>query len=269
MTLKNSVGTLNANDTSDPFTVAYLGFVPGPAPNTAVFAPSTGSSTTTTEFNQFVTSINARGLKQIGTGADIDFFLNPGLNLTAGTVLTAQYAARSAAIAAAGFPTTPYYSDVNYLWDWYDVGEAFSSNLVGYDMSRTYSSVASMLLNTYKVKTVLRETKKFETPLAKGTMVLGLANLNMSSNAACGANSFQHTLPTWTLANQTDSSPFYTTSSVGFWTRGSSPQQFSPSTVAAAMQRVPLTVRFFQDGKMIMHVESDTGSTFYPVPYTF
>ena len=56
----------------------------------------------------------------------------------------------------------------------------------------------------------------------------------------------------------------------GFWVKGFNPKGSQTVTDPAVfMKRLPLNMRFFQDGRMILHIESDYNSNWAEVRYPF
>jgi hypothetical protein len=104
--------------------------------------------------------------------------------------------------------------------------------------------------------------------LQRQTGVLGHGTLNVNFNGAC-ASGYEHDLSSLNIANVAASAPFYSMSISGFWLNGTSPSLISPGTAAAAMQAAPVTLRFFQDGKLILHLESDSVSNFNTVSINY
>ena len=125
----------------------------------------------------------------------------------------------------------------------------------------------------YQISAALRETKKYETPLYRNAGVLGNFNLVPDLTAGNGCPSgYRHQIKTANPAVINDHaklSPYYTTGATGFWLPPRTPASFVPGNIETTMQQLPLTLRFFQDGKMILHIESDSGSNFNEVKYNF
>lgn len=260
MSLKFTAGTLDPAGFS-PFLTAYQSYSQF-RPNAAVYGPGGRSPA---ELATFESNVNAHSsFVQVGTGAAVDYHQEENA-LNAGSELSSQASAAIQSMAGMGFAT-----NFNLIrWDLYDVGEPFSTTLVGYDLSTHFPAVAQYIQNSYQVTTVLREIKKFETPLALNTAIIGHGNLSIDWNGSCSGGGFEHDLAALTIANYVNLSESYLSGAEGFWLRGQSPALPSTATVQTAMQRLPVTLRFFQDGKLILHLESDTGTNLNRIDYSF
>jgi hypothetical protein len=157
----------------------------------------------------------------------------------------------------------------NY-WDYYDVGQQYSNVLVGYDLSTHYSVTQSYMKNTYSVGVALRENKKFETPLHDLTQVVGHNVMLVNWNGNC-ANGFELDVgPNGALSIPNIGYDMSLQNVVsGFWLSSEQVPSLNKVDTTNALLNVPLTLRFFQDGKLILHLETDSGSNFYQVPYGF
>ncbi len=154
------------------------------------------------------------------------------------------------------------------FWDWYDVGNPFSSVLIGYTINKE-STVGSLLSAKYGgIKEVLREIKKFETPKAAASVILGHKGLD-STIQSCGPGSgYTHNLNLTIQSIDTHVS-LLDLEKLGWFYPEEPPSFVDIETVRTTMGRVPLTLRFFQDGKMILHLESDFQSNFRKITYPF
>lgn len=156
-------------------------------------------------------------------------------------------------------------------WDYYDMGEMFSIDLIGYKFN-IQNPVGAYLKETYRVDTILREAKKYEVPLS--TYSVDLAHEQMYLNkttgtAACGAL-FQHYVNPLKIAERVSNMAGVNHFVQGFWVNGFYPKGAqSIESKDIIMKRLPLNLRFFQDGKMILHINSDYGSNFTEVRYPF
>ncbi len=264
MTLRITTDTLLATDT-DPFTIAYKSYLQNP-PNAAVGGPSFGSGISDSLLQQFTTNVNAhKSFLRVGTGESLVFFRDQA-NMAAGSAWDTALA--SYQTARTGLTSTVGLGDPQY-WDYYDVGTPFSNDLIGYDLKYHFPDVSNALRMNYQITTALREVKKYETPLAKNTGVLAHSNLTVNWSGICSSG-YRHEFPSsYMINNYVNFAPFYTNGNSGFWVSGNSPQSIAKTTVQAAMQNLPLTLRFFQDGKLILHIESDSSSNFNQVVYNF
>ncbi|MBN8537709.1 MAG: S8 family serine peptidase [Deltaproteobacteria bacterium] len=266
MTLKFTKDTLVATD-SDPFTKAYKSFSSYP-PNAGIGGPTVGGGISDASIQNFAANINSYNkFLRIGTGENITYYRRNSNYMSgpAWDTLQTLYQNDRSNLK----PLNPGTSVANYkFWDFYDVGQPFSTNLVAYDFSGHYENVASYLSSAYQISSALREAKKFETPLAKGTGLLGHGNLSVNWSGSCSSG-IKHELSNYVISDYIKYAPFYTTGASGFWIQGGTPNNYVGTTTALAMRNLPITLRFFQDGKLVLHLESDSGSNFRQVDYSF
>tara|TARA_B110001454_G_scaffold219200_1_gene251788 strand:+ start:9165 stop:12656 length:3492 start_codon:yes stop_codon:yes gene_type:complete len=265
MTLKITKDTLTTTDT-DPFTLAYKNYAQYP-PNAAVGGPSAGGGTPDSLIAAFVSNVNSYNkFVRVGTGESIRYYQSLK-SIAAGPGWAEKAAAYNTARSDILVPTTNTFTNPIY-WDYYDVGEPFSTNLVGYDFNWHSKEVAKYLKTTYQITSALREVKKFETPLSKETGILGHGQLAINWSGSC-ASGYQHDLSSLKIENYSKYSPYYGTGANGFWLTSQQPKQYQAIAVAEAMKKLPITLRFFQDGKLVLHLESDSSSNFNQVNYNF
>lgn len=265
MSLKITKDTLKSTDT-DPFTLAYKSYNQYP-PNAAIGGPSAGGGTSENLISLFVSNVNSYNrFVRIGTGESIKYFQTQN-NISAGTGWDEKVAVYKTSRADIVVPSSNTNTNPVY-WDYYDVGELFSTNLVGYDFNWHSNAVAKYLKATYQITSALREIKKFETPLSKETGILGHGQLAVNWSGSCQSG-YQHDLSNLKIENYQKYAPYYGTGANGFWLSGQNPRQYKVENVATAMKNLPITMRFFQDGKLVLHLESDSGSNFSQVNYNF
>lgn len=263
MDLKINTDTLLATDT-DPFTLAYKQYLSYP-PNAGVGGPSFGSGTSDSLLDQFTANVNSHSkFLKIGSGEPVTYFRAQN-RMPAGSAWDASltdYRTSRTGFVGGKSASIPEY------WDYYDVGLPFSTNLIGYDLTTHFSDVVNLLRMNYQITTALREAKKYETPLAKNTGILGHSNLSLNWAGACTLGGIRHEFSkAYAISNYVNYAPFFTNGYGGFWVDGSAPKIGTGTTIQAAMQNLPLTLRFFQDGKLILHLESDSGSDFKEIVY--
>ena len=153
-------------------------------------------------------------------------------------------------------------------WDAYDMGAPFSTDLIGYSYDIT-NPVGKYLYETYHVKSLLRETKKFETPYSAYDVEMGYQALNFNSNGSCGAL-YEHQLNAATVKERSKYIAKVAYAKAGYWVNGYNPSgKSSLPSESTIMRNLPLTLRFFQDGKMILHLESDANSNWVEVKYPY
>ena len=258
---------LSAGDTS-AFAKAYMSLLPTP-PNAGVISPGIGSSLPTAQLTAFASNINAyTSFLQVQTAQPLTYYLKSSPPLQAGATLTTQGQNAWTALNSSGAQFTSNWM-LNY-WDYYDVGEPYSSSLVGYDLTTHYPAVSNYVNNSYKVTSILREAKKYETPLALSTAIIGHGNLALQPTGSSCSGNFEHDISGLSIAGYAGYSDFYTAGVDGFWLASDPPANLpSTTTAAAAMQALPLTLRFFQDGQMILHLETDSAANFNQVKYSF
>lgn len=210
----------------------------------------------------YMANVNARDIRQLGTGLPITAYSVDDEVYAFGSQMTAdsdQNKTYVESVAAGNKESSAVY------WDYYDVGAPFSSTLVGYPVDLT-TPIGQWIDTTYGVKTLLREVKKFETPLKTHAQVLKYAHLNV--NSRCGPR-YRHQLST-NINNYVNYIPKVKTFARGHWLDSETqPSADTMLSAQAAMQRVPLTLRFFQDGALIKHVVTDFSDGVTSVTYPF
>ena len=206
-------------------------------------------------------------LRQAGTNLGLNYF-NPTSSqlLVHGSQINSNNDLNNINRAPASMltPFGPY-------WDYYDVGEEFSNDLIGYSFD-IKKPVGAYLKATYKVDQILREVKKYEVPLS--TYSVDIAHGQMIYNKAgnpqvCGSL-YQHYVNPLDIPNRVGYMSDVDHFIMGFWVNGYNPLGIKAIPSAdVIMQRIPLSLRFFQDGKLILHLESDYGSRMTEVRYPF
>jgi hypothetical protein len=151
-----------------------------------------------------------------------------------------------------------------HFWDYYDVGSPFSTMFVGYKVNLD-SDVGRWLNQTYGIKSILREVKKYETPLKASAHILTRGHL--SRNGQCAGN-FRHDFSVQ-ANNYITFAPAVNKITIGHWIDPSNPTAFVTDELSVAMRKVPLTYRFYQDGKLIKHIVTDFGQAYTEVNYNF
>jgi hypothetical protein len=131
--------------------------------------------------------------------------------------------------------------------------------VVGYDIDNT-KPVGKYLYNKYgHIQTLLRETKKYETPLGAGSWVF--ANVDVPTGTPNGASCPYSFTFTQTINNISQYSPSVYAHIRALLKSGDSPiSNPALDDMIASMQQVPIDLRLFQDGAMIQHLLSDYGS---------
>ncbi|MCJ8276284.1 MAG: S8 family serine peptidase [Bdellovibrionales bacterium] len=214
--------------------------------------------------SDYVNSVNTSyDLRQIGTGEAINFYHQNEALIDVGSMVTMNVEASKEYQKAAA--TAPYSDSLSKYWDYYDVGQSFSSSLVGYAIN-TESEIGQSIEDEYGVKTILREIKKFETPLKKAAHIL--KNDHLEIDGRCGAG-YNHNFSSQ-VNNYINYNPELRKYIQGYWLDSEQqPTEKQRDALQAAMKKVPLTLRFFQDGKMVKHIVTDFGDSFEEVGYPF
>jgi hypothetical protein len=205
----------------------------------------------------FENKVNSMGLLEPGTQSRLKIYCRKQIDAQYGETMRSRV---SDHYSYRDIGATPQGASI--WWDYYDVGEPFSINQVGYQI-RLHSTVGKYLSDTYNVRSLLREIKKFETPLGHQTMVLDHAILQ-SDGTRCGSG-FRHNL-SYSMDFIPSLHPKLEQRAQGYWYESeSAPNIFLLNTLEQTMRRLPYTLRFFQDGRMILHLQASTGTTAAPV----
>ncbi len=145
-------------------------------------------------------------------------------------------------------------------WDIYDIGEAFSFSNVAYEFD-TNKTIGDYLFRTYNVKKVLRETKKFETPLGYSSHVLSVDSLNSWEKTQQDGKDLYTFNINKTIPDILEFTPKIMAVIMAFLLEGEDPITNIPiDDITTSMKEVPIDIRFFQDGVMILHLVSDFGA---------
>ncbi len=154
-----------------------------------------------------------------------------------------------------------YYSR---YWDYDDVGEPFSSNTIAYKMEP--KTIGSYLAANYGgVKKLMREIKKFETPLGVASQVVAFQSLAAGTvgDASCPYRLAVNV----TTPNLKRLAPTLGSVLAAILEQNEPPMVLpSHDTMDQAIAEVPLDLRFFQDGVMILHLVTDYGTRTTPIP---
>ncbi len=210
----------------------------------------------------YMANVNARDIRQLGTGLPITAYSVDDEVYDFGSQATAELEQNDTYVEGVAVGNK---DSLAMYWDYYDVGAQFSSTLVGYPVDLT-TTLGQWIDTTYGVKTLLREIKKFETPLKANAQILKYAHLNM--NSRCGQG-YSHQLNA-NINDYVNYIPKVKTFARGHWLDSETqPSADTMLTAQAAMQRVPLTLRFFQDGVLIKHVVTDFSDGVTDVAYPF
>lgn len=149
-------------------------------------------------------------------------------------------------------------------WDYDDVGEPFSSNTIAYSLKP--NTIGRYLAANYGgVKKLMREIKKFETPLGVASQVVAFQSLAAGTpgNASC---------PYVLKVNATTPGLRRLVPALGSTLNAILEPNEPPmvgldhDTMDQAIAEVPLDLRFFQDGVMILHLVTDYGTRTTPIP---
>ena len=150
--------------------------------------------------------------------------------------------------------------------DYFDTGELFSTELVGYKFDPK-KPIGKYLKDTYGVTSILREVKRYETPYSTQTVIF--SNAPLTRTGTC-KNGFKHSLNNLLILDRMSYRIPIVDEIDGLWPSGASPSSLpSLPTPETYMQRLPLNLRFFQDGKLILHLESEYDNQFTEVRYPF
>lgn len=145
------------------------------------------------------------------------------------------------------------------LWDWYDVGEFYTPGIVAYNFDET-TETGRYLKQELLISKVMRQTKKYETPLPSGYQFLGETQLIRFNK---GATCFEFPI-SYNLSNLQEFTSDVRGQFAKLIVEGEVPPEFIWNvTVEEAMRSLPVEIRFFQDGVLIEHLLSDFGSNTY------
>ncbi|GEM_PF-6295360 len=165
----------------------------------------------------------------------------------------------------AGTSVLPLSRRDSLFWDYYDVGEEYTDSVIAYNIDIT-KTIGEYLFRTLGVRKLMRETKKFETPMGYGSTFLTYSSIpkGTAEGGACG---YRFPLAS-TVSQISRYNPFVSEFQLAVLRQNESPQgRFNfPQTMATSMQKIPLDIRFFQDGVMILHLLTDYGSGTTPLP---
>ena len=233
----------------------HLALFPIRWPNIEIY-PEEGA-----EYEPFHQEMIAKGLREVDTGDLLD-------RIQIGTL----------AIAAEGPDVRPlvsaFYQDragtsfkpmgASQFWDWYDVGEEYTPSVVAYELDET-KPIGDLLFRSHAVKKIMRESKKYETPLSAYSFPLGQDQL---SEGAPGDNSCPFR---FSLNKEIDGlagvSPKMSAYIRAFLRVGEPAEQFTAvDDPVLSMKEVPIDIRFFQDGVMILHLVSNFSTQTFRVP---
>ncbi len=220
----------------------------------------------------YLVSANTLDLRRLRTGEPITMFFQSLVVNDYGVLSTDQQnqsklSQRTTGVAPIGLPspvTSNSNSGLARYWDYYDVGEPFSLSFVGYSLNLS-SNVGKWINDTFKIKSVLREVKKYETPQTTNAKILARGHLNR--NGTCGSL-FKHDFNV-SILDYVQHAPKVDRTVAGLWIDPSNPTVLSRDDLANAMKRLPLTYRFYQEGKLIKHIVTDFGQVYTDVNYNF
>jgi hypothetical protein len=182
-------------------------------------------------------------------GSQLGVFVVANRGLASKEIVTNNLANR------AGTSVLPLTRDYLYYWDYYDVGEDYTDSVIAYpvDISKT---IGEYIFRTLGVRKVMRETKKYETPLGLASTFLSYESIpkGIEAGGTCGHRfSFNRT-----ISNITSFVPPTSEFQAALLFQGESPlARASIDPISLVMQQIPLDIRFFQDGVMILHLLSD------------
>lgn len=226
-------------------------------PNALVNGTSSADAT-------FLNYLATKQFREVQTNTVVGGFQNG--SFTVATAGPANSAITSANLAnRSGTSVLPIIRRLAHYWDYYDVGEEYTDSVVAYDIDTT-KTVGEYLFRTLGVRKLMRETKKYETPMGLGSTFLTYSSIPKGTmeGGACG-----YRFPLSATVNQISSyNPYVSEHQIAVLRQGETPQsRFNfTQTMAATMQRIPLDIRFFQDGTMILHLLSDYSSGTTPLP---
>ncbi len=148
-------------------------------------------------------------------------------------------------------------------WDWYDVGEDYTPSIVAYPLDKE-KYIGDYIFRTYRVEKLMREVKKYETPIGAYSQMLG-NDVIASGTHEGGGCGFRFPVSS-RVDNISTLTPEINGEIQAFLKKNERPiENAKIDSVALAMQSVPFDIRFFQDGVMILHLLSDFGSRTVPV----
>jgi len=150
------------------------------------------------------------------------------------------------------------------FWDYYDVGEGYTPSIVAYSLDQT-KPIGELLFRNHGVRKIMREVKKFETPLSTYTQVLDHDSL---TTRAPGGSACPHRFTmNKTINGMTQFRPAMKAYLLAYLKQGESPMtNIAIDDPDESMKTVPVDIRFFQDGVMILHLLSDYGTATSRVP---
>jgi hypothetical protein len=226
--------------------------------------PNASVSGSTNANATFLNYLASKQFREVGSNSIVGGFQNG--DFTVATRGPANTAITSANLAnRAGTSVLPIFRYLAQYWDYYDVGEEYTDSVIAYDIDIT-KTIGEYLFRTLGVRKLMRETKKYETPMGLGSTFLTYNSIpkGTAEGGACG-----YRFPLSSTVNQISRyNPFVSEYQIAVLRQGESPQsRFNfTQTMAATMQRIPLDIRFFQDGTMILHLLTDYNSGTTPLP---
>ena len=143
------------------------------------------------------------------------------------------------------------------------MGEFYTPAIVAYDFDED-TETGRILKNDLLISKVMRETKKYETPLPEGYVFLSETQLtDFSKTASC----FE-----FPVDYKIDNLARFSPALYGYFKKiiaqgGVYPQFLFNSLVTDAMKSLPVEIRLFQDGVLVEHLLSDFGSNTYRNTY--
>jgi hypothetical protein len=229
-------------------------------PNSFVLCPLGESNGRPFTSHEFANAMNARMFFVApSTGQSVRLFCSIDERGSLGSQRRIDIDDSAAASASRGVDISDFHL---MWWDYYDAGEAFSDRTVRYSLA-PLSGVGVYLKNTYSVGSLLREIKKFETPLHYGAIQLAVKSVERAPER-CSDNRYKFNYTATVDLN--GYAPGLTERVMGFFPNR--PASISLN-VAEALRRVPISIRFYQDARMVLHSQSNTASEFTSLRYPF
>ena len=233
-----------------------------------VFAgSSSGSPASQAAYATFMSQIVPLGLVEVDSGTPLggvqDGYVDvsgQGPNLSGGmSVYNQDRSAISVEPAA-----------LSQFWDFDQVGTPYTPSTVAYTLNSALPVGQYLYTNYNQITSLVREVKRYETPLGFSSQMLGNFQLTNPTpgNAACPYQ-FAITSQNTSVTGMSQYVPFISAQVMAFLLQGqaSGPQLTSIDTnVAQVMQTLPLDLRFFQDGVMIQQLLTDYGTNITKIP---
>ncbi len=239
----------------------HISDYPGRFPNAEVgYWAFWSSNNTIPSSSPFQTFIRNLGLQEVGTGAPLADIQYGYYDLnTMGTKLYELHPTYRQHRSNTSVRLESMY------WDYIDVGEGYTPSVVAYELDTTKTIGDYIARNYGGVKKLMREVKKYETPLGATSHVV--AHQVVAQGAAGGsgcAHRFTFNQPITELIKRQPRANAYLRAALK---QGESRlAEWAVDPMNTVISEVPFDLRFFQDGVMILHLVSNFGTQTFPVP---